>query len=81
MSADHVYVNLSITNNSSTTGATFNPQCKFTETRSSGIVSKADDYYLSCVRFSVPTGAIPMMIAPMDMTVADNQTMPWTLSL
>ena len=79
--ADNIYVNLAMSNGSSTTSSEFNQQCVFNETRTMPIVHKASDYELSVVRFSLPTGAIPLMIAPMNSILNNHTTTTWTISI
>ena len=78
--ADHVYVNITTSNDSSAQTAEFNPPIVFNETRSIPIVDKADDYHLSCVRFCVPTSAIPICIAPID-PQEDGSVLTWEVNL
>ncbi len=52
---DHIYYNMILTNNTSDA-----IPAKFSQTRTEPILEKADDYYVSVVRFFIPSGSIPI---------------------
>ena len=72
-------MNLSVSNGNSYEDQEFNPQIEFNETRNVNIVSKASDYELSVIRFSIPTSAIPLLIAPLDLFKEDGSSLSWQI--
>ncbi len=64
---DHIYYDIALKNTTST------PQiAKLFENRTSALIQNPQDYYYSCVRFSIPTAYLPLFIYPNNGLVADN---------
>lgn len=59
--ATHVYYNVRIQN---TKGSGENVPCSFRETRTVPIVDNPSEYFFSCIRFSLPTSTIPLLVVP-----------------
>jgi hypothetical protein len=59
--ATHVYYNVRI-QNGSPDGK--NIQCSYRETRNVPIIDDPSQYYLTCVRFSLPTSTVPLLVVP-----------------
>lgn len=59
--ANHVYYNVRIQNTAKT--GEYVP-CSFRETRTVPIVDNPSQYFFSCIRFSLPTSTIPLLIVP-----------------
>lgn len=57
----HVYYNVRV-QNGDPNGQ--NIQCSYRETRTVPIIDNPSEYYLTCVRFSLPTSTIPLLIVP-----------------
>ena len=57
----HVYYNVRIQN---ADPAGRDKACSFRETRTVPIVTNPSEYYLSCVRFQIPTSRIPLLVVP-----------------
>lgn len=54
-SDDHIYYNMILTNNT-----TANIKASFSQTRTDAILDTPSEYYLSVIRFLIPTSAIPI---------------------
>jgi hypothetical protein len=59
--ANHVYYNVRV-QNGDPSGQ--NKVCEYRETRNVPIIDMPQDYFLTCVRFQVPTSTIPLLIVP-----------------
>ncbi len=59
--ANHVYYNVRIQNDKKTGE---NVPCSYRETRIVPIVSNPSKYFFTCVRFSLPTSTIPLLVVP-----------------
>jgi len=64
----HVYYNIVITNTTTLTGA----RASYTDNRSAAVVTKPSKYKLSIVRFSLPTGYLPIFIYPNNLGIIAN---------
>lgn len=78
-SPSHIYYDLQINNFQSTT--TESPRLIFNETRNNSFVSKADDYYLSIVRFQLDTYSLPTFIADIQPNQEDRDLMIHSITL
>lgn len=78
-SPTHIYYDLQINNFQSTT--TESPRLVFNETRNNSFVPKADDYYLSIVRFQLDTYSLPTFIADIQPNQADRNLMIYSVTL
>lgn len=61
-SADIIYYNATISNNSNQTKEP--TECTFTDIRNPPLLKKPDDWYMSIIRFSIPAQLIPQSIMP-----------------
>jgi hypothetical protein len=75
----HIYYDVQINNFQSTT--TESPRLVFSETRTTSFVPKADDYYLSVVRFQVDTYSLPSFIADIQPNQDDKDLMIHSITL
>lgn len=75
----HIYYDLQINNFQSTT--TESPPLIFNETRNNSFVPKADDYFLSIVRFQLDTYSLPTFIADIQPNQPDRDLMIHSLTL
>lgn len=78
-SPSHIYYDLQINNFQSTT--TESPRLIFNETRNNSFVPKADDYYLSIVRFQLDTYSLPTFIADIQPNQANRDLMIHSVTL
>lgn len=78
-SPSHIYYDLQINNFQSTT--TESPRLIFNETRNNSFVPKADDYYLSIVRFQLDTYSLPTFIADIQPSQANRNLMIHSVTL
>lgn len=78
-SPTHIYYDLQINNFQSTT--TESPRLVFNETRNNSFVPKADDYYLSIVRFQLDTYSLPTFIADIQPNQSDRNLMIYSVTL
>lgn len=78
-SPSHIYYDLQINNFQSTT--TESPPLIFNETRNNSFVPKADDYFLSIVRFQLDTYSLPTFIADIQPQQANRDLMIHSITL
>lgn len=78
-SPSHIYYDLQINNFQSTT--TESPPLIFNETRNNSFVPKADDYYLSIVRFQIDTYSLPSFIADIQPNQGNRNLMIHSITL
>jgi hypothetical protein len=77
--SSRIYYDMQITNFQSST--TESPHLSFSESRTVPILMKANDYYLSIVRFQLDTYSLPTFIADIEPNQADTNKMIETVSL
>lgn len=75
----HFYLNINCS--SFNTNADGDRVCRFSETRSTPIVQKASDYYVSVVRFSIPTEQLPIQQVPVVTGQADPDKLKYSVTL
>ena len=74
---DFLYYNGSITNHQSSLVAPLDVFSNFFDQRTQSILSKADDYVMSVVRWTIPTNLIPLAIMqPLDFVPIPPFTTP-----
>ena len=78
-SPDHIYYDLVITNYYSNQDAL--QQIEFNETRNSNIVPRADEYYLSIVRFQVDSYSLPVFFADIEPNQSNINLMTSSITL
>jgi hypothetical protein len=61
-SSDHIYYNVRINGNANNTLQV----CNYQEQRTIPLVDNPSNYYFSCIKFSIPTSSIPLMVVPID---------------
>lgn len=60
--SDNVYMNLLVSNNFTPDGGYELKRAEYLEERQIPIIERASDYYLSIIRFTVPTGNVPLFV-------------------
>jgi hypothetical protein len=78
-SPDRIYYDIQVQNYQSTT--TESPMLTFSESRTIPIVTRADDYYLSIVRFQLDTYSLPTFIADIQPAQSDPNKMIHSVTL
>lgn len=78
-SPDRVYYDIQVQNYQSTT--TESPMLTFNESRTVPLIRKADDYYLSIVRFQLDTYSLPTFIADIEPNQSDPNKMIHSVTL
>lgn len=78
-SPSHIYYDLQVNNFQSTT--TESPKLIFNETRNNSFVPKADDYFLSIVRFQLDTYSLPTFIADIQPNQGNRNLMIHSVTL
>ncbi len=73
---DNVYLNVAIQNNT-----TQNINAQFDTTKTIPVVGKANDYYLSVIRFDLPLNNVPLFIMPIVPNQPDPDLTPFIIGI
>lgn len=76
-SPDHVYYNIRIQNGNPDTAI----PAVYSENRVVPIINNPCEYYMSCIRFSVPTSLIPILVVPVQPNQSDPTLTIYSVSL
>lgn len=80
-SGDNIYLNLAISNQSYDLTQNRNIQAVYDQTLTNPLLNNPSDYYLSIIRFSLPSNSIPIFRCPVDVSQNDPNGTPFFIGI